>query len=70
MKHGHFGKEDIRAELIFMRHNISVTALITGRVDFATVHGSVVRAAARGLPVKGLIVMADRPAYFWLRSLE
>jgi NitT/TauT family transport system substrate-binding protein len=64
MKHGHFLKEDIRAELIFMRPNISVTALVTGQVDFATVHGSIVRAAARGLPVKGLIVMADRPAYF------
>ena len=47
-----------------MRPNISVTALVTGQVDFATVHGSIVRAAARGLPVKGLIVMADRPAYF------
>ena len=43
--------------------NISVTALVNGQVEFATVHGSVVRAAARGLPVKSLMVIADRPAY-------
>jgi ABC-type nitrate/sulfonate/bicarbonate transport system substrate-binding protein len=54
----------LRAELIFMRPNISVTAVVTGQVEFATVHGSIVRAAARGLPVKSLIVIADRPAYY------
>ncbi len=64
IKHGHFRQEGIRAELIFMRPNISVTALVNGQVEFATVHGSVVRAAARGLPVKSLMVIADRPAYF------
>jgi NitT/TauT family transport system substrate-binding protein len=64
IKHGHFQQEGIRAELIFMRPNISVTALVNGQVEFATVHGSVVRAAARGLPVKSLMVIADLPAYF------
>lgn len=64
MKHGHFEQEGLRAELIFMRPNISVTAVVTGQVEFATVHGSIVRAAARGLPVKSLIVIADRPAYY------
>jgi ABC-type nitrate/sulfonate/bicarbonate transport system substrate-binding protein len=64
MKHGHFEQEGLHAELIFMRPNISVTAVVTGQVEFATVHGSIVRAAARGLPVKSLIVIADRPAYY------
>ena len=64
IKHGHFKQEGIRAELIFMRPNNSITALVNGQVEFATVHGSVVRAAARGLPVKSLMVIADRPAYF------
>ena len=40
MKHGHFEQEGLRAELIFMRPNISVTAVVTGQVEFATVHGS------------------------------
>src|SRR5919109_419808 len=64
MKHGHFQQEGLRAELIFMWPNISVTAVVTGQVEFATVHGSIVRAAARGLPVKSLIVIADKPAYY------
>jgi ABC-type nitrate/sulfonate/bicarbonate transport system substrate-binding protein len=64
IKHGHFQREGLSAQLIYMRPNISVTAVVTGQVEFATVHGSIVRAAARGLPVKSLIVIADRPAYY------
>ena len=45
-----------------MRPNISVTAVVTGQVEFATVHGSIVRAAAQGMPVESFIVVADRPA--------
>lgn len=56
--------EGLRPELIFMRPNISVTAVVTGQVEFATAHGSIVRAAAQGMPVKSLMVVADRPAYY------
>ena len=54
----------MRPELILMRPNISVTAVVTGQVEFATAHGSIVRAAAQGMPVKSLMVVADRPAYY------
>ncbi|HUK41825.1 MAG TPA: ABC transporter substrate-binding protein, partial [Candidatus Acidoferrales bacterium] len=63
-KFGLYQQEGLRAELIFMRPNISVTAVVTGEVEFATVHGSIVRAAAMGMPVKSLMVVADRPAYY------
>ena len=63
-KFGLYQQESLRAELIFMRPNISVTAVVTGQVEFATVHGSIVRAAALGMPVKSLMVVADRPAYY------
>lgn len=63
-KFGLYQQEGLRAELIFMRPNISVTAVVTGQVEFATVHGSIVRAAAVGMPVKSLMVVADRPAYY------
>ncbi|MBM4263185.1 MAG: ABC transporter substrate-binding protein [Deltaproteobacteria bacterium] len=63
-KFGLYQQEGLRAELIFMRPNISVTAVVTGQVEFATVHGSIVRAAAVGMPVKSLMVIADRPAYY------
>jgi NitT/TauT family transport system substrate-binding protein len=38
--------------------------VVTGQVEFATAHGSIVRAAAQGMPVKSLMVVADRPAYY------
>jgi len=63
-KFGLYQQEGLRPELIFMRPNISVTAVVTGQVEFATVHGSIVRAAAMGMPVKSLMVVADRPAYY------
>jgi ABC-type nitrate/sulfonate/bicarbonate transport system substrate-binding protein len=63
-KFGFYQQEGLRAELILMRPNISVTAVVTGQVEFATAHGSIVRAAAQGLPVKSLMVVADRPAYY------
>jgi NitT/TauT family transport system substrate-binding protein len=61
---GLYEQEGLRPELIFMRPNISVTAVVTGQVEFATAHGSIVRAAAQGMPVKSLMVVADRPAYY------
>jgi len=63
-KFGLYQEEGLRPELIFMRPNISVTAVVTGQVEFATAHGSIVRAAAQGMPVKSLMVVADRPAYY------
>ena len=63
-KFGFYQQEGMRPELILMRPNISVTAVVTGQVEFATAHGSIVRAAAQGMPVKSLMVVADRPAYY------
>ena len=63
-KFGLYKQEGLRPELILMRPNISVTAVVTGQVEFATAHGSIVRAAAQGMPVKSLMVVADRPAYY------
>jgi NitT/TauT family transport system substrate-binding protein len=63
-KFGLYKQEGLRPQLILMRPNISVTAVVTGQVEFATVHGSIVRAAAQGMPVKSLMVVADRPAYY------
>ncbi len=63
-KFGLYQQEGLRPELILMRPNISVTAVVTGQVEFATAHGSIVRAAAQGMPVKSLMVVADRPAYY------
>jgi hypothetical protein len=59
-KFGLYQQEGMRPELILMRPHISVTAVVTGQVEFATAQGSIVRAAAEGMAVKSL--MRRRPA--------
>jgi ABC-type nitrate/sulfonate/bicarbonate transport system substrate-binding protein len=64
LREGFFDQEALSLKLIRIRASISITALINGEIDFTTAQGSVVRAAARGIPVKSVAILADRPAYF------
>lgn len=64
IRQGFYGREGLRVELIRMTPNISITALVNNQVEFVTVQGSVVRGAARGLPIKSVAVIADRPVYY------
>lgn len=64
VRQGFFGQEGLRVELIRMAPSISVTALVNNQVEFVTVQGSVVRGAARGLPIKSVAIIADRPVYY------
>ncbi len=61
---GFFNQENLNLQLIQIRPNISITAVLAGEVDFTTTQGSIVRAAARGAPIKSVAVIADRPVYF------
>lgn len=63
-RNGFYRQEGLRVELIRMTPNISIIALVNNQVDFVTVQGSVVRGAARGLPIKSVAVIADRPVYY------
>ncbi|MBI4527570.1 MAG: ABC transporter substrate-binding protein [Deltaproteobacteria bacterium] len=63
-REGFFSQEGLIGQLIQIRPNIGITALVNGEVDFATTQGSVVRAAARGIPIKSVAIIADRPVYF------
>jgi len=64
LKEGFFNQENLNLQLIQIRPNISITAVLSGEVDFTTTQGSIVRAAARGAPIKSVAVIADRPVYF------
>ncbi len=64
LREGFFSSEGLNVQLIQIRPNVSITALLNGEIDFTTVQGSIVRAAARGAPLKSLAVIADRPVYF------
>ena len=63
-REGFFNQEGLNAELIQTRPNIGITALVNGEVEFTTTQGSVVRAAAKGMPLKSVAIIADRPVYF------
>jgi sulfonate transport system substrate-binding protein len=64
VRNGFFAQEGLRVELIRMAPNISIIALVNNQVEFVTVQGSIIRGAARGLPIKSVAVIADRPVYY------
>jgi ABC-type nitrate/sulfonate/bicarbonate transport system substrate-binding protein len=52
---GYFKDEGIVANIVLMRSDIGVKALITGDVDFAASVSSVIKASAVGIPVKTVL---------------
>jgi NitT/TauT family transport system substrate-binding protein len=64
-KEGFFAKEGLTAEIIVMRTNIGVQALVTGSVDFTTAGGSALRAAVNGAPLKMVLNIAKK-ADIWI----
>jgi ABC-type nitrate/sulfonate/bicarbonate transport system substrate-binding protein len=51
-KRGFFREEGLEAEIILMRGNVPVAALVNGEIDYYSGIGPVVVAAIRGVPVK------------------
>jgi NitT/TauT family transport system substrate-binding protein len=49
---GFFRKHGIDSEVITIRPNLSVVALHAGEIDYSWMTGTVIRAAARGIPLK------------------
>jgi NitT/TauT family transport system substrate-binding protein len=63
---GFFKEEGIESEIIAMRTNVVIAALMSGDLDYATLIGSIVGAAARGSPVKLIAVSVDRPPLYFV----
>src|SRR4029453_4608724 len=59
VKRGFFREEGLEAEVIRMNANVAITALASGDTDYTMIFGSVVRAAIRGLPVRGVASLID-----------
>lgn len=62
---GFFAKEGLTAEIIVMRTNTGIAALVTGAIDFTTAGGSAMRAAVNGAPLK-LILNITKKADLWI----
>ena len=61
---GFFQQERLEAELIQMRAGITVAALTTGDLDYGAPLDSIVRAAARGQPLKAVVSFVNKPMHY------
>ena len=62
-----FAAEGVDAEVIVMRTNVGIAALVTGSIDFTTAGGSAMRAAVNGAPLK-MVLNVTKKADLWILS--
>ncbi|MGE5218450.1 MAG: ABC transporter substrate-binding protein [Chloroflexota bacterium] len=60
---GFFEDEGLNVRTIVVKTGLQATALSVGELDFSTVGGAAIRAAAKGLPVKVVMGWWDRPLH-------
>jgi ABC-type nitrate/sulfonate/bicarbonate transport system substrate-binding protein len=60
---GFYLKHGSDVELIQMRPNISVAALLSGEIHYIELIGSAIRSAARGLPVRAISTGIKAPFF-------
>ena len=63
---GFYAKQGIDAELIQIKPGVAMAALISGDVDYAELIGSVIRSAAKGLPVRAISTSIKAPFFSFL----
>jgi ABC-type nitrate/sulfonate/bicarbonate transport system substrate-binding protein len=60
---GFYLKHGSDVELIQMRPNISIAALLSGQIDYIELIGSAIRSAARGLPIRAVSTGIKAPFF-------
>ena len=65
-KKGFFKEEGIESEIIALRTNVVIAALVSGELDYTSLIGSIVGAAAKGSPLKLIAVSVDRPPLYFV----
>ena len=63
---GFYLKQGVAAELIQIKPGVAMGALISGDVDYAELIGSVIRSAAKGLPVRAVSTSIKAPFFSFL----
>jgi len=64
-REGFFVREGLNPEIMVMRTNTGIAALVTGSIDFTTAGGSAMRAAVNGAPIK-MILNVNKKADLWI----
>jgi len=62
-KEGYFKEEGLNVEILSIRGEIAIRTALAGEVDFFTNAGSALAAAVRGVAVKIIAVVQDRPSW-------
>src|SRR6266536_2675874 len=65
-KRGFFKEEGIECEIVALRTNVVIAALVSGELDYTSLIGSIVGAAAKGSPLKLIAVSVDRPPLYFV----
>jgi NitT/TauT family transport system substrate-binding protein len=60
---GFYLKNGAEVEIIQMRPNIAVAALLSGEIDYIELIGSAIRSAARGLPIRAISTSIKSPFF-------
>ena len=60
---GFFREEGLDAELILMKANLTVPAMLGGSIDFGTATGTGVSAAVNGADVRVVLALTDKPSF-------
>jgi ABC-type nitrate/sulfonate/bicarbonate transport system substrate-binding protein len=75
---GIFRKYGLNSEVITIRPNLAIIAVLSGELDYSTVSGTVIRAAVKGLPVRLFTIglrssfhaLVARPSYKSISELR
>ncbi len=67
---GFYKEEGLNVRTIVIKTGLQATALAAGELDFSSVGGAAIRAAAKGLPVKVVMGWWDRPLHILVSRPE
>jgi len=70
IQRGFFKEQGLDVQLKEMAPPAQVAAVAAGEVDFTTAIGSSIQANARGLPIKTVLVLADKPQHVLMARKE
>lgn len=63
---GYYKEEGFDAQIITVRTAIAIKALLTDDIQFTTAIGTTMRAATTNIPVKGVMILNDKPVHVLL----